>query len=658
MGTEKTQTCSREEGEMRPISRLMNRTAVKMPLIGMINGALLVGPIAGVSLAGPAPVPTTGDEQESVPVFVMRCAGATAGLQDPKDAGLRRAMEALQLRIGELPAEISGLVALEDPGKAHEARQALELIAPWVATFLSSPVEFALIDNGENDFGVNDIDLRLVLDTGNPDKAAQLTNSLSNLLRLANPTFPLTPTDYDPNQLGVTTPFGTGMFGPADDDGRFVIGFDLGGDGLNANPVALTAPPEMDGIDPTMQVHVNLEAATDVVTQFIGMAGNQQAMAAFTEQSGQMLQGPKVINSATGYKNGRTVTVTRSEGINEQFIGMMNDASSAIETADLAMIPVDARTAQIASFDFNSLIDVMAVQIADRMGREVDELWDELDMHLDPIVQQIGVHPIHDVLDHLGTTWVMYTSDTTGGGGMASTVFINGGVNGPALHDSFSRLTTLANSLSAQAMGYVRVSSWDVSEIEGLAGSELLDGSAFSIQFPGLPIPLELSMALTEDQMVMAMSPQALVEAVRQCNGGHESLVDSPGFQDAWESLGMLKVNTDQITQLRFMDTPRLLDRGYPMMQLVGTAIANAVRSPSDFTRDPGLVMPTYNELREGAHASVSVTYVDGNDVVQIGTSDGSCLVNATGMAGSGGLLPLLLLGGGLAAMGAADQMH
>lgn len=641
--------------DMRPLPRLMNKTAVKMPLICMLNGTLIAGPFAGLSLAAPSQ-----EQPQQVPVFVFRCAGPEAGLQDPKDAGLRRAMEALQYRIGELPAEISGLVAMSEPDKAQEARQVLELVAPWIATFLSSPVEIALVNNGENDYGVNDLDLRMVIETGQAAKAERLTQSLSNVLRLANPTFPLTPTEHDPSQLGVKTPFGSALFGPADKNGRFVIGFDMGGDGLNAYPVALDAPAEMNGIEPITQLHVNLEAAMGVVEQVIGMTGNSQAMAVFSEQEAGMLQGPKVINAASGYQDGRTVTVTRTEGINEEFVGIMHDAANAIETSDLAMIPADARTAQVASFDVNALIDMIAARIADHMGRTVDELWDELDMHLQPVVEQIGVHPIHDFLDHLGTTWVVYTSDTTGGGGMASTVLINGGVDGAALHDTFSRLTTLANSLSAQAMGYIRVSSWDVAGIKGLEGSDLLDGTAFSIKFPGLPIPLELSMALTGDQMVLAMSPQALVEAVRQCNEQTaKSLIDNPGFQDAWESLGMLNVNTDQITQLRFMDTPRLLDRGYPMMQLVGTAIANAVRSPSDFTRDPGLVMPTYNELREGAHASVSVTYMEGNDVVQIGTSDGSCLVNATGMAGSGGLLPLVLLGAaGIAAFAGVQGMH
>jgi hypothetical protein len=102
------------------------------------------------------------------------------------------------------------------------------------------------------------------------------------------------------------------------------------------------------------------------------------------------------------------------------------------------------------------------------------------------------------------------------------------------------------------------------------------------------------------------------------------------------------------VNGISFLDTPRYLRSGYMPASLLSSALANAVRSRSDASRDPGLVLPPFHELALGAKAMLTVSYVQGDDIVQHSFLDHSFMVNMVGLAGyviDGPILPLMGLG-------------
>src|SRR5204863_8347579 len=122
------------------------------------------------------------------------------------------------------------------------------------------------------------------------------------------------------------------------------------------------------------------------------------------------------------------------------------------------------------------------------------------------IEKQTGINPQRDIFDHLGETSGVYTSDTTGGGGLMSAVVFVEIKNTDAFEKSLDRLTGTVNRIGQrQAKGYVR---FDHRKIN--------DHPVTVLCFPGLPIPLEISMGLSDGFLYAAVSPQALLTAMKQ----------------------------------------------------------------------------------------------------------------------------------------------
>src|SRR5262249_4402545 len=77
--------------------------------------------------------------------------------------------------------------------------------------------------------------------------------------------------------------------------------------------------------------------------------------------------------------------------------------------------------------------------------------------------------------------------------------------------------------------------------------------------------------------------------------------------------------------------------------------------SPTDPTREPGLLVPLFADLRRDAKASVSLTFWDGDDLVTESRGDRSMLVKAGGTIGAlSKILPLVVV----PAVAAAGQQH
>lgn len=251
-----------------------------------------------------------------------------------------------------------------------------------------------------------------------------------------------------------------------------------------------------------------------------------------------------------------------------------------------------------------------------------------------------GVHPRKDLVDHLGDAYGVYTSDTTGGGGLLSLVVFCELRNSEGLRDTIGRVADMLNDLADQdAQGYVRLRDWND------AGTRLV-----SLTFPGVPVPFEPTLAVTEHHLFVGLTPQATLGALAQAGSGSAGLTANERFRQN------LPEDAEGAMTVEFFDSPRLLRSGYGVTSLLCSAIANATRSPLDSDRDAGVILPSFRELAQGARASVGVTRIVDGDLVAHYRGDRSVLVNLTSMVGFVSSSPMLLALPALAAMGFARQ--
>ena len=585
--------------------------------------------------------PTLAD---SIPVIVCQHDGIDSLMPDDRDAGLRRAVSMLATRIGEIPAEIQRMTP---GGPTPEVIDAIHQIIPLVSASFNYPGEWALLDNGINELGVPDFDARVVMETGSQDEAEKLKNAIIHIFKMGMPNVTLQPSENNPMLLTFPTPISTLLFGPVNDQGRFVIGFDFGGDGLNTDRISLTPPSELGSIHPTYQFHVDGQGVMGVVDFFSNMIPDPEVkdkIIAFNDTLGDTKYN---IDLAGGYRNGESVSVAKYtnfklllDNLSEQFPGMSNHIGF-ISNDLLKSVPVDARTVSAANQNLQAILEGVIDSINLQMEANPNNEMNVEDM-LQNIKMSFGINPMDDFIDLLGSDWASYTADSTGGGGLSSLVFLNKGADTTALEETFVTMENVVNGLAYdKAKGYVRCREWrgDNWRVPGLK-------AGYTLTFPGLPVPIELSLGLTDDCLIAGFTPQAVQAAVLQCAGKlRGSVLDNPRFKSAAGR------HLDHVSKLAFIDYQASIARGYPMAQMIGTALENFVRSPFDPSRDPGIVVPAYAELTHNVHGFMQTTRLNDNDFVQITKSDASWFVNIAGVSGALGITPELI---GAGAIGAA----
>src|SRR5262249_19782929 len=133
------------------------------------------------------------------------------------------------------------------------------------------------------------------------------------------------------------------------------------------------------------------------------------------------------------------------------------------------------------------------------------------------------------------------------------------------------------------------------------------DNDLMTLRFNGIPVPLEITFALTDNWLILAPTPQAALAASRQASGkGDSGLMSNKTFSAPYPS-------DKKAVAITFSDTARNLAGGYTFLSLVGSAVANGVRSPTDTKRDPGLIVPVYNDLKRDIRPSIGYTYWRGD---------------------------------------------
>lgn len=544
------------------------------------------------------------------PLLVIETAPLSELAPDPMDAGLVRAVGMLPTRVEELSSEIPNL-----------DRSVTQLIARVLRT-VSRPVTVAIVHDPDIAGPTMGYGAVLSFEMDGPEMAAELQRELVGALGNAPQAPALEPSSHADGMMQFSTPQDgpTVTFGPREAGGawRYEVHFgfvaqswDLLGEADAAHRGAEVA-----------RLSLNLEALGPMLDM-----GRQQAEQMQDPLLGKILddvaeagvagEGAMSIDVATSYQPDHSLTTVRLNELGKLWT-MFSLPSGAIDREHFRVVPADAWTASFSRFDLEMLRALV---------NKLDEYEVPATQYVDYFAQSTGISLFDDIVAPLGGNAIVYRSESTGGGGLLSSVMLLQVRDREKMLATNQKLTDLANMMTMMvpiAGKYIRITPWKYEDID-----------LFSLRFQGVPIPLEVTFGYEGDWMLLTPTPQAAIAAVRQLRGQGD------------KGLGTVEVFTSRLPRgqelysAKFVNADRVAHAGYGMTAIIGSGLANMVRSPWDRTRDPGLVVPPYNDLKESLVSGVSWSYWDGSALEYRSVAGRSILGNmvvAIGKSGGGGL--------------------
>ena len=541
-------------------------------------------------------------------VFTITSGKAAEFLVDSKDQGLLDVVNLIGARLEEMPEEFDEFDL--PPGAAG-----------LIARLIEGPS--SLIVHGNHAEGQFPVLARLDLPEGDAESARSLSGAFAEMLGAMG--------------MEVERPESGGMaalqapipvfLGEAEDRCVIAVGSPEGPSGA-LRPAALALP---HGARPLMTATLDYGALFDFAMPMVESAGEQAEMEQMQAMFNSMGLSELQIETAWGLSDDRSVGTVRMQGYASSMKEWGYLPEDGLSADALRAVPEDARWAQVSAMDLPGYADMMLEMMEPQLAQAgVDDPIELLD-------EMTGFHLYRDILDHLGSNWGIYQSDTTGGAGLLSMVLFAEVRDATAIDQTCDRLVETLNGMMAQrSEGYVQVRHWTHQDIKYT-----------TLTCPGIPVPVEITTAMAGNYWILGASPQAALGAAHQVLHATRSLVDNERFQE------QAPADKEGVISVGFIDLPYYLRSGYMPAGLLCSALANSVRSRVDANRNPGLVLPPYHELSRAARASVTVGYVRGDDWVQHSYSDRSLLVNMVGLAGyimEGPLLPIFFSAAGLGA--------
>lgn len=548
--------------------------------------------LAAVPATAPPVHPVLQDEE----LFTFWIADLETFFADPKDAGLLRALKLVDDRVLELPDEIPGF---EIPVPPEVIELCLHLLTGEKSVRILSSTDPDLM------FPVYG---QLEFMEGSPERAQAVAEMIMQLAQGAGA--PISQSETGLASIdGAPVPV---LFGAR---GSEVV---LSAGKLIDAPINTTSTDLPAGVPPSLILNLNIGGCVRVAEM---LAGGDRDVAEIMEILKAIGLADMEFRIASGSDADRSYTTVRMPNM----AGAMRDggmlASRGLNAGDLALVPQDAVWASVSTVNFQGTLDFILELVAEPLAAEGIE---------DPIEMLHGMTGFHlqaDLVEHLGETWGFYTSDTTGGGGLLSAVMFMELSNSDGLLDTTERAQDIINGLAdAEAEGYVELRTWEDAGV-----------TYITLTFPGLPIPAEPTIAFTQSHLFAALTASSCRAAVAQATTDGPNLMHHPRFVEN------LPGSVDGSYSVSFFDTPRMIQDGYGLTNLLMSALVNGTRSRTDATRNAGIIMPSFHELRAGAKASVGVTRIEGNDFISEYRGDRSVLVNTTSTVGFIVNTPILL---------------
>ncbi|MCC5787013.1 MAG: hypothetical protein JJU33_09965 [Phycisphaerales bacterium] len=575
---------------------------------------------AGTALSSPAQG-ASNDNPQIRPLVMVEWSAPPTMLQDPRDAGLVRALGMLPDRLRDLQAET--------PDFPPEATRVIDL----AARTLSTSGRFSIFYNDANpELGMFGYGMILSFDAPDRAGAVRLDRGYRSLMEMGGP-LPFEP-GPQPRFEGLSefaTPIGSFGFGPRASGDRWAFTAFAGAvDDLDA-PFAIL-PDLEEGQHIRVRGVADLRAIEPGLNTAKAFAGaDPEFMHTIREIEELGLLGPDAPSFHFVYGSDAERSFSHIRSVNvRRFTELMGNPTETLGTSALRAIPADATLAFVTASNPSGFLARFENQ--DEVRESIEELYWE-------IRQATGIHLREDLFDTLGDSTALFMSDTTGSGGLMSAVMILAVDDHATLRNTINRAAATLREVIREEGEYnevvsrLRVAPWSHD-----------NQSYMSLRFDGLPIPLDISLALTDDWLVLGLTPQGVVGAVEHILSG------DPGF----DTKPFLDGRT--VSAVNFVDTERFARSGYGGLSMVGSAVAAGVRN-TEAGRDPGLVVPTARELLVSARPSFQIGYWEGDDYIQLSEGDPSMLVQLS--AGIGVLKEFApVIAGGVAVFSAQQRSH
>ncbi len=568
-------------------------------LVGVIGTGL---PASGQD-AGGAPL------AEPAPLLELHTQGMGRWPVDPKDQGLYRAFAMLGDRLDDLAREVD-----MDDAQAGAMALAWDLLTSGIAVRVTEA-------RGGPGFAA-----RAVFSPAEGTDAGSVLDEVLGLVEFAG-----IPIERDAGSAQLSTPVGQADLSVDEGALRLAVG---------SSPALDVSIPRYDlpeGVTPIASGQADIGGLIRVFAPDSG-----QGIEELTRMPGgamfAALLGPDapVTTFAIGVDDRRAHAVSVSTGALALMQTQGYTLGGGFSREDFARVPADAVrvvATPVATGQLVEAFDALEAETGENPLREVDEM--------------LGIDLAGDVLANVGPEMLVYQSESTGGGGLTSTVLIANVSDPAALGRAHARIVERANEFGrGLARGYARVRTFD---IDGVA--------AFTLNTPGIPIPLDPAWTILNGKLVIALSPGSLTAAIHQMRGADTSVLDNPLFERAVGE----RMPEGRVATLTFTDAPRLSRRGYGLTKMLLAGVANGVRSPADPDRVGFELMPAYHEFVEGIEPSGSLSWWQGEDLWSHSVGDRSVTVQCAALAGSFAdvqavFVPALAAGVILPALGQARQ--
>jgi hypothetical protein len=520
------------------------------------------------------------------PLVYVYSGGLDALLVDERDEGLHRALLMLDDRLAELPGELGADVP--------------EPVLRLLTDVAFGPHDFELhVSTLEEAQGEMPVAAQLRA-FGDQKKRTALSQGIAGILELIGmQSRPVEGQTYSEIPLPAGSLLHGEMAPGSGTEGYFVA---YGPPHAGAPRLAGHDLPQ--GIEPAFLIEIDSRTLRPYLEMAVDMGGPQSDLLyEMFDMFGLFGEDPLGYRIAVGHGDDSMHLVGRTVNGVAALESLGTLVREPLTAEEMRLVPMDAVQAAMWKSDLGFMTELFEL-LGDAVG---EDIFGELEA-------QTGIHFGNDVFDVLGQLGGYYMADSTGGGGLMSMVFFTSLKDSTRMEATLDKVANKVEELGRMyAQGYVAMRSW---EHEGLA--------CRSLRFPGVPAPFEPSMAIQDGILWMGASPQALLAALRHAKSGAKGLVEGGRFKSS--ASGSL----ENLNSFSYQDTPRLVRDGYGMATLLFAGLANAVRSPHDASRDPGLILPPYEDFAHGSRATVMLGRIEGPDLVVRGEGDRSIAANVT----------------------------
>lgn len=552
-------------------------------------------------------------------------------LVSEKDRALNEALGMLLPRLRELRDEAPGM-----------ERVPAEVLG-MVGLLSSRPVRLAITNKGfDEQTGAPGFGVVASCLTTSEEEARALHEQVEAMRGLGDMPFRPGPSRRFEGMMDLPLPVGVLSYGPRRSADGWRYELILGSvDDPDASFAGLPAAGE--GVKPVFRATLDLAACSPLLQFVVGFAAmvSPEGAKVIDQFRSMGLLGPEAmkIDCVAGYAADSFRETWRVRGAG-RFAEALGLSREQLTKEDLLPIPPDASFAGVNKVDFKGQWSRMKEQLESAGGDEFRE-------RLARVREMLGFDAEREVVEALGTTAACYIADSTGGGSMLSAVVLVSASNPGRIASALETLAARANDLLKEVVPPPAAveAAWFARE-----GAEWLQ-----LRFPGLPVPIEPTVAVVGKWLVIGATPQAATAAARQITSGNGGLEASKAFAAGrWSLPGGVMPSS-----VMLVDSGRTIRDGYATVSLLSSALANVVRTRSDAEarREPGMVMPAYADLLDGARPMAAMTWWSGDDLEIEWRCDRSMLVNAAALLGVGDMMPFIagLVSGGAIGTKAAD---